>query len=145
MKTRRMTRYKFLRQSGFLKQEAFVLSKVPLRIPYFDVIIKERYKQLVEAIKTQSLAKFEKAIKQEYVDEGWIRKRRFDVWMMFRAYEDRYRRKFPQYESPWERRRVALKDFVKSTESTINKHYRDWIKQLDVSIANAKTPERKAG
>lgn len=145
-KTRRQHRYEFLRDRGFLKFEARELSKVSLKVPYFDILIQERYKLFVNALQEGwSKKQYIKKIKDEYETMNWIEKTpqgniaSKSAWNMFRANEDAHKQKYPTYESPWEKRKRSFRDFVDKTEDVIKKHYKDWIEQLDKSIANART------
>lgn len=120
-RTRRQYRYDLLRKSGFLPFEARSLSRVPLRIPYLDQLIKERFIAYQQAAKEgQTRAKWQRSIKNRYRGENWINLRgQTDPWKMFRAFEYTYRAKHPEYESPWEKRRRQMKDFIATVEKEI--------------------------
>jgi hypothetical protein len=150
-RTRRQARYGFLRQHGFLRFEAQTLSKISLRVPYFDLLIKERAQLFAEAIsKKQSPAKYEKQIKDLYRERRWYKLSRTgkkivaDPWAMYREKEDIHKSKYPQYTSPWEKRQKDFRDFVGKTEKKVKSMYLDWISQLRESIKKAPTPEKKA-
>lgn len=127
-KTRRQRRYEVLRLAGFLPFEARELSRVSSRVPYMDVLIKERHKRHREAIDRKlSGAEWERQIKSEYFDSRWRRRTRlgkikYDTWAMLRDFEDKYRAKHPEYQSPWEKRRRAWKDFVSKLERTYQRY-----------------------
>ena len=148
-RTRRQNRYLLLRNSGFLPYEAQTLSKVPLKVPYMDILIKERFKFKKQAIKDGwTKTKYELRIKDEYRVKGWTKKNRLgklvaDPWAMFRANEDVYKSKYPSYNSPWVKRQKSFRDFVSIVEKAVKGHYQTWIAELDQSIAKA-TGKRKA-
>lgn len=129
-RTRRQNRYKVLRASGFLPFEAKELSRVAFRVPYMDVMIKERYKRYKAALDRKlSRAEYERQIKTMYFDSKWRRRTRtgrfkYDPWAMLRDFEHTYRAKFPDYQSPWERRRKAWRNFVAKLEATYEKYPR---------------------
>jgi len=125
-RTRRQSRYAKLRESGFLPFEANEISKVPIKpVPYMKQLISER-RQLQRAAKKSKLTtkQYENQIKQMYKDKQWTRKetgweRFYDPWAMLRQYENDYRAKVPQYESPWRKRRQAWQDFITKYERTV--------------------------
>jgi len=106
LKTRRQTRYAFLR-----KGEAF--------FPFE-----------ARAAKFQksggTLKQWEDHIKELYKKNGWLTDRiragkRYtiaDPWRMLRDYEDRWRARQPEYSSPWEARYRKMKDFWDKFERT---------------------------
>jgi len=149
-KTRRQNRYEFLRHHGFLRFEAQTLSRTSLKVPYFDLLIKERSNLFAEAVeRQQSLTQYEKQIKGIYKSNRWYKLSRSgkivaDPWAMYRDREDAHRQKHPQYTSPWEKRQKDFRGFVSKTEKNIKVNYRKWIDQLHESIARAKTPGQKA-
>lgn len=130
LRTRRQHRYEILRASGFLPFEASALSKVSFRVPYMDVLIKERHKRYKAAIDRKlSQAEYERQIKTEYFDSKWRSKTktgrfRYDPWKMLREFERDYRYKHPEYESPWEKRRKTWRDFVNKLDRTYEKYPR---------------------
>jgi len=128
MKTRRQVRYTKLRASGFIPREAQVLSRVPPKItPYFRMIVKEREAMWKRAQKLGTgRPKFEDQIKELYRVNRWMKRGRtgkplLDPWQMLREVEDKFRAKFPQYESPWEKRQRSWRDFQTKIERTIAK------------------------
>lgn len=129
-KTRRQRRYERLRQTGFFPLEAQVLSKVPFSVPYMDKLIMERYKRYSAAMaRKMTRAAWEKQTHDIYRENKWIKRTRagilkYDVWAMLRDFEDRYRAQNPEYESPWQARRKAWRDFVTKLEATYSKYPR---------------------
>lgn len=127
MRTRRMERYKRLREVGFLKFEAKPLSRVPLKTPYFKGMISERKAELQDARqKKLSRDEFEKTIKARYQGNRWLRRTKSgqivaDPWHYLREYEERWRNKFAQYESPWEGRQRRFRDFIARTEGNLQR------------------------
>lgn len=127
-KTRRQRRYDILRKSGFLPFEARTMSRVPFRVPYMDVMIKERFKGFDEALaKGVSRTGWEKIIKNFYIGNNWRKRTRlgrmkYDPWQMLRDFESKFRAKHPEYESPWEKRRRSWRDFVNKLEKTYQKY-----------------------
>lgn len=129
-RTRRQNRYRVLRATGFLSFEAKELSKVPFRTPYFDTLIKERHKRYQAAIDRKlTRAEYERQIKTLYFDNKWRSRTKtgriaYDPWKMLRNFEYTYRLKHPEYESPWEKRRKAWKDFIEKLDRTYEKYPR---------------------
>lgn len=149
-KTRRQARYEFLRKHGFLRFEARPLSKVPLRVPYFDELIKERSTLFEKAIKEQKSQKeYEQQIKDLYKEQRWYRLSKTgariiaDPWQMYRDKEEAFRRKYPQYTSPWEKRQKDFRKGIAVAEKNVRAHYRDWISQLRESVRTAPTSEKR--
>lgn len=121
-KTRRQTRYGNLRVAGFLPFEARELSRVPLKVPYMAMLIRDRYREARRAHDSGvSWAAFTRTIMQRYKNNDWIRpsrsgKFKHDPWKMLKDAEKRYRDRKPEYESPWEGRRRRWKDFLRQIE-----------------------------
>lgn len=126
-RVRRHQRYELLRRAGFLPFEARPLSRIPTtRTPYMGEMIKDRLKMRQKAIVEKTgQAEWERRIKGLYDENKWLRAgvRRIerDPWKMLRDYEDRWRDKQPEYESPWEKRGRKWKDFQGEVERTIAK------------------------
>lgn len=121
-KTNRQKRYSLLRSCGFLRIESVELSKVPLKVPYMDALIKGRFKEFREAFKQGwTLKRWETAIKQRYISNNWLTEKRnyYDAWAMLRDFEHTYRVRHPDYESPWEKRRKDFVGFVRQVEKTV--------------------------
>ena len=121
-RTRRQARYELLRKCGFLRIEASDLSKVPLRIPYMDKLIKQRYEDYKQAFRDKwTQAKWDSEIKKKYREKNWITDKRsiYDSWAMLRNFEHAYRNQHPEYESPWEKRRRSMKDFIQQVDQTV--------------------------
>lgn len=122
LKSKRQHRYEILRRMGFLKGEAIQLSKVPLKVPYMDTFIKRRY-ALFEKSKEMGRTEREyiQSVKELYKAKGYIKvdaigRRRLDPWAYFREFEDGYRDKHPDYQSPWVKRQYRFRDFVRKVE-----------------------------
>jgi len=121
-KTRRQTRYGYLRIAGFLPFEAHELSRVPLKVPYMATLIRERYREFLKARKEgASWDAWRKQIMGSYTRHDWQRPTRSginknDPWKMLKDSENRYRDKKPEYESPWQKRRAKWKDFLRKIE-----------------------------
>lgn len=135
-KTIRQKRYDVLCFTGFTGFEARTLSRVPFRVPYILPLIKEReaeYTRAAKRAKRQDLSKtaFEKKwlnfIKRRYIMKGW--RYRGEPWgatVTFRMVKDKefdYKRKHPEYESPWEKRRKQFKDFLAKIERVYDEKY----------------------
>jgi len=128
-RTRRQNRYAKLRDAGFLPFEARALSKVPLKgVPWMKKMIRERYQLYKKAKQEKTSQKaWERQIKQIYIEEDFMFlgagkwRAEYDPWQMLRSYEDKYKAKQPQYESPWKKRRKGWKDFIAKYERTVKK------------------------
>jgi len=126
-RTRRQERYVALRKKGFLKFEANDLSKVPFSTPYMKALISERNQKHNAASKRKiSQTQWEQSIKLMYFDMKWRTKTKsgnikYDVWQMLREFEEQYKQKHPQYQSPWQKKRKGWKDFVSKVEKTLQK------------------------
>jgi len=147
-RTRRQRRYFKLRELGFLKGEAFHLSKVPFRVPYMDVLMRDRFRKLQEAVRAgKSRKQFEDEIRKWYVQNYYFRmtKRgpRLDPWKMLRDFEHAYRKAHPEYTSPWEKRRRKFRDFMQKAEKTLQKYREQWIKELEENIKKARGTRRQ--
>ena len=125
IKTRRQRRYELMRKAYLLPFEARPLSlTVPLNVPYVRQLLMDRANDArVAKERGVTRAQFEEKIKGEYRREGWLKKNRAgeivaDPWKMLRAFEDRFRARNPEYESPWEPRGKKLRDFIAKIERT---------------------------
>lgn len=129
-RTRRQNRYQIMRAAGFLPFEARELSRVPIKTPYLDAMVKQRHKRYKDALDRKlSRAEYERQIKTMYFDSKWRSKTRtgrikYDPWAMLRDFEHEYRYRHPEYESPWESRRKKWRDFVSKLEATYSKYPR---------------------
>lgn len=120
--TRRQHRYNRLKEFGFFPFEARQLCKVPFKTPYMREGIRERKRALKDAqleYKERKLrfskTEWAEIIKEMYITRNWLKEGRSDPWQMLRAWEDRYRDKRPEYESPPKHRKPKIKrqeDFV---------------------------------
>ena len=126
LRTRRMIRFSNLRRLQFLKFEAFALSKVsPGVTPYFRELMKDRAELAAKAFKMgRTVREFESEIKELYKVNNWLKRDRrghiiADPWKMFRAFEDKFKQRKPEYTSPWMKRQKNLRDFISKYERTI--------------------------
>lgn len=122
LRTKRQHRYNILRRFGFLKTESIQLSKVPMKIPYMDKFLKTRF-ALFERSREMGRTErqYIRSIKELYKTKGFIKldvlgRRRPDVWAFFREFEDGYKDKHPEYQSPWVKRQYRFRDFVRKVE-----------------------------
>ena len=127
LKTRRQGRYTRLRLAGFLPFEARPLSNVLVpKCPYLAAILADRREEFKRAQKTMTAQQYEVQIKLTYAKNGWVRRNKkgqvvADPWKMLRDFEDRYKQKNPEYDSPWEKRWRDWKDFLGKYEKTVAK------------------------
>ena len=127
-RTRREARYLKLRQHGFLRFEARALSKVSTRVcPYLRNMMKERLGLMRESQKLgRTLRQYEDSIKELYQTNKWLTRNRVgrivaDPWRMFREQEDKFKAKFPQYTSPWQKRWRDWRQFQAKIEKTMRR------------------------
>lgn len=125
LRIRRHARYEYLRKAAFLPFEARPLSRVPSYVPYFRAIVKERRDMARKALKmgTKRLA-FETQIRELYRVNRWVKKNKAgkivaDPWAMLRDFQDKFKDKNPQYDSPWEKRQRNWRDFQSRIEKTL--------------------------
>lgn len=135
MITRRDQRIKLLLKAGFLPFEAKELSKVNMAyVPWFKQLVIDRKKELAEyrmAGKEPLPEDAFQKIWREYVLEaykkhGWYKpvglgRIILDVWKLARKYEDAYKAKFPEYNSPWQKSGKNRVDFLAKLDRTIAK------------------------
>lgn len=137
LRTRRQNRYTKLRQSGFLPFEARPLSRVPFKIcPYMRQLIRDRQADFLEAKREGATrAQYENQIKEAYGKNKWLTERETkkgvkyieaDPWKMLRDYEDRFRDKHPEYESPWEPKWRNWQKALDKIERTMQKQRGLW-------------------
>lgn len=113
MRERRKT---ILLKQGFLPFEAQELSIVKKIPPYFKRIVLERRSLLMNAKKYHwSKEEYLRRVRSFYVREkihprGLLQKR-LSVWDLLRKYEDKYKDKFPAYETPTGKKHSKLRDF----------------------------------
>jgi hypothetical protein len=125
----RINRHRFHRLERselFLRIEAADLSFVPFNVPYYKQLIRDRAKKLRQAVKDGwTKEQYQQSIIKDYIERGWLRRKRGrdvpDAFKLLRAYEDRYRDRQPQYESPWQGagKRKNLKDFQAKVDKTL--------------------------
>lgn len=144
---REVYRAKIMKAAGFLPFEYRELRKVPFSVPYMRPLIKARLKQHLAYIAEGNTEKqWHKFIRQEYRNHDWMQNGIYDVWQMLRDREHRYRARHPDYESPWESKRVkrSSADFERKFGNTIEKQRKQWLKELDQNIAKATGDRRQA-
>lgn len=96
-------RYRKLTKSGlFTPEECIDFANVPFQTQYFRSILTDRRKLRVRCTKAD--ASFSNAISQLYNVRRWYKNGKPDPFMMLRHYEDLYKARYPDYESPWERK-----------------------------------------
>jgi len=119
-RARRQSRYAYLRSIGFLKVEAYSLSRVPLGIPYMRQLARDRirFTKIADDLKWSGARRFDE-LRKFYRSRGLKDPKRMtfkDIWDFLRQYEHAYRNKHPEYTSPWEKRRKRMRDFVSKYE-----------------------------
>lgn len=123
MKTRNGSRYAKAIRHGFLPFEADMLRKVPFNTPYVRAMLKERKAEYDAFVKDRGVSYWYGHIKELYEDKRWLTAGKtriiYDPWKMLRAYEDKFKARFPYYTSPWERRARTQGDFMAKAERTI--------------------------
>ena len=132
MKTRRQGRVSRLTDIGFLKFEARELSAISPKVPYMRGIMSSRSRDHKQAVKEgMTVAAWNAKIKRMYRDKGWLKSdtRQYDAWKMLRAYEDGYKLKTPQYESPRMTKTSKHPDFQAKLDRMYSKPSRLTIKQ----------------
>ena len=126
----RQARYENLRKNGFLPFEARPLSRVPHRTPYMPQLIATRASLLARARREGwSKIRYNIAIKESYRRKGWRKLNRVgkivnDPWQMLRDYEDRYKDKHPEYNSPWVKKQKGWRDFTSKFDRGLEKYER---------------------
>jgi len=121
--TRRQKRYELLHRAGFIRFECRALSFVPLTVPYMLPLLRARLK-LWQELRAQGMtaSQYYGHILHLYREKGWRKrlkisgKLRVDAWMMLRDFEERYKAKFPLYESPWIKRGKQRKALLAKIE-----------------------------
>jgi hypothetical protein len=119
MKARREQRKQDLLKSAlFLPFEAQELSQIKKPSPYFNRMIMERRALMMNAKKYNwSEAEKVRRIKAIYINAGavrggiGIRKPRLDPWALLRVYEDKYKDRYPQYETPTAKKTSKVREF----------------------------------
>ena len=126
MITRRERRKRSFKRVGFLGFEAEALSVYPLNlVPYIKSMIRDRRNLLRDALRhNATAAQYKAAIIEDYHKDGFLKRNKVgkavpDVWAMVRDYEDRYKAKYPAYESPGIKKRRIWVDFMAKVERTI--------------------------
>jgi len=122
-KTRRQHRYELLRSYGFLPFEAQALSNVPIKVPYMDSLIKQRYKELRKAVKDKlTKEQWHRKIIDRYKSHDWFevgKPTKYSPHAMLREFEHTYKQQHPEYESPWKKRRKKFVDFMRTVEKEL--------------------------
>lgn len=130
MRTRRQARYIFCRKMGLLPFEARPMSRVPPTVPYFKEMLRERRAMFKKATAMKiGQVKWERQIIELYKINKWQKLGRTgkilaDPWQMLRHYEEKWRDKQPQYESPWQGRQRTWRDFLPKIERTLQRQER---------------------
>ena len=124
----RQARYAKLRQNGFLPFEAQPFSRVSFKVPYMPQLIATRASLQARAKREGwSQIKYRVAIKEQYLKKGWRKRNRAgqivnDPWRMLRDYEDRYKSKHPEYESPWVKKQKNWRGFTSKYDRGLEKY-----------------------
>ncbi len=124
----RQARYERRRRNGFLPFEARPLSRVSEKVPYMPQLIATRASLLARARREGwSQIKYNISIKELYRKKGWRKLNRVgkivnDPWQMLRDYEDRYKSKHPEYESPWVKKQKGWRDFTSKFDRGLEKY-----------------------
>lgn len=124
----RQTRYEKLRRNGFLPFEARPLSRVPRKTPYLPLMLATRASLKAKARREGwSQRRYETHIKEQYRKKGWRKLNRIgkqvdDPWQMLRDYEDRYKSKYPEYNSPWIKKQKKFRDFTSKFDKGLEKY-----------------------
>lgn len=128
VRTRREIRYSVARHHGLLPFEAQPLSRVPPeKCPYFEDLLESRATMLRKARQLGfTQRQFDAQIKELYRVNDWTKKNRkgeviADPWKMLRNWEDKYRDKNPEYESPWEPRQRNFRGYQTKVERVMAK------------------------
>ena len=132
---RREARYTRLRDIGFLPFEARTISSVSRKTPYLSQMMATRASLLTKARKEGwSKVKYNTYIKEHYRALGWLLRDKTgglvyrkgktvnDPWQMWRAYEDRYKSKHPEYESPWVKKQQKWQRFTSKYDKGLEKY-----------------------
>lgn len=100
--------YGALLDAGFLQFEVSIFKDVPPDVPYMQTMYWDRLHRYLEALREgMSRQGWREWVRTMYRQAGWG-----SPWDLLRDWEDRYRGKNPEYESPWERkRRRTTRDF----------------------------------
>lgn len=134
----RARRYEDLRKSGFLSQEASILSKVPGYVPYLKELKHDRKSILNRAIKNNyTNAQYRKEIADLYDKNNWSeyavianqRLLRIDasaVYKMLREYEDKWKDEHgtQAFKSPWVKKQRDYVAFSRKFDN-MNKMFHD--------------------
>ena len=127
---RREARYTRLRDIGFLPFEARTISSVSRKTPYLSQMMATRASLLAKTRKEGwSKVRYNTYIKERYRAKGWQKRNRagnliYDPWQMWRAYEDRYKSKHPEYESPWVKKQQKWQRFTSKYDKGLEKYDR---------------------
>lgn len=133
-KPRRQAKYRKLKEQGFLPFEAFAFSKVSPKVPYLKLMIDDRKGALREA-KRLKFSKKEWTLtitdvyKEKFLGKetiGWWGRPfwKADPWAYFRSWEERYKERYPDYTSPWQKKKRKRTDFIAKFERGATKYPR---------------------
>jgi len=151
-RTRLERRYEYLREHGFLPFEARRLATVRKQsAPYLEAMVKGRANTYRAALKNNwTKTQYRNHIYKQYAKQGWAIKTPAgkmsvkSVWNLLRAQEDRYRAKFPEWESPSRKKGHGSRDFVKGVEEKVKGDFRSWADRLKEREGRAKTDKQRA-
>ena len=123
---RQRRRRHYLEHSGFLLFEADDLCVIPGYVPYFKRLIRERQSELENWLRAgRTMAEWQLHIRAKYVDHKWGKEDaggfKADPWKLLRAFEEDYRDRNPEYDSPWEKNKRRRLDFLAKIERTMTK------------------------
>lgn len=121
--TRRQRRYEILRAAAMRPFEARAFSRVSFkRTPYIEQIMKDRWAMFMKA-KAEGLTQRQwiARVNDLYARNRWYKRNKAgrlvaDPWRLFRKYEDEFKAKQPQYESPWVRKQKDWRNFLANIE-----------------------------
>lgn len=89
---------------------------LPITVPYVKELIRTRTVAFRNA-KRQGIVKTRQEwdnfiIESVYVANNYLKEDgRIDFWQMLRNWEERYKEKFPEYDSPYKEKKKKMKDF----------------------------------
>jgi len=117
-------------KNGMLDFEAAVLASIPEDVPYIKHMTDDRMALLRRALQ-QGLTdeQYQSLVKQQYIDRGFFKpaegavRARLDPYAMLRHYEDAYKARHPEWESPWKKRQRSWGRFRTKASRTIEEQW----------------------
>jgi len=107
---------------GFLGYEVASFDRIPFTVPYFRDMCRQRNKEFRAWLKARKLvSQWMRHIKIRYEQKGWMKGKAPDPFKMLRHFEDDYKARFPEYDSPWQKRPKVRRDFMARINRTIAK------------------------